>query len=134
MPGSWLYHERGGGNHGADPCVVMLFVRGLFGACEREPSQEDLPLVGPAGNAVRTHSLKTAVEGQGTSYHPGWLLCHFGPGMGPPLTNVQLEGGVVYIVATAGDFHPPPRSAPGGVAARAPEAGPLRICASRASE
>ena len=70
----------------------MLFARGLFGACERELSLEDLPLGGAVGNAVRTHSLKTAVEGQGTSYHPGWLLCHFGPDMGPPLTNVQLGG------------------------------------------
>ena len=43
-------------------------------------------------HAVRTHSLTMAVEGQGTSCHPGWLLCHFGPGMGPPLTNVQLGG------------------------------------------
>ena len=90
---------------------------------------------GGAGNAVRTHSLKTAVDGQGTSYHPGWLLCHLGPGMGPPLTNVQFWGGVVYILATGGDFHPhPPISAPSGAGVRVPVAGPLRICASCASE
>ena len=90
----------------------MPFARGLFGACECELTLEDLPWGGGgggAGNAVLTHSLKTAVDGQGTSYHPGWLLCHLGPSMGPPLSNVQPWKGVVYILATAGDFHPPPK-------------------------
>ena len=102
-----LYHKTDGENHGADPCVAMLFMRGRFGACERELILEDLPWGEAPGSAVRTHSLKTAVDGQGTSCHPGWLLCHLVPGMGPPLTNVQFGGGVVYILAT-GDFHPPP--------------------------
>ena len=82
-------------------------MRGCFAAFTRGRILAGRLLVVSGCRALRIHSLKMAVEGHGTSYHLGLSSFHLGPGMGPSLVNVQLEGGVAYLRATAGDYHPP---------------------------
>ena len=92
---------------GANPYQVFHVVRGRLTAfaCVCFPADRLLAVSGC--RALRIHSPKMAVDGHRTSYHPGLSSFHFRPGMGPPLVNVQLEGGVAYMRAMAGVFHLP---------------------------
>ena len=70
----------------------MLFARGLFGACERELSLEDLPLGGPVGNAA--DPLAENGRGRpGDFVPPRLVVVPFWPWHGPSVEKRPVGGG-----------------------------------------